>query len=108
MDQKMITGVLKNPEFQKMARKKSRLGWCLSAIMFTIYVVYILFIGVSPESFAEPVSPGSVTSWGIYIGMFVIFFAFAITGFYVYKANGEFDKETQDVIDNVIKGDNNE
>ncbi len=103
MDQKTITGVLKNPEFQKMAKKKSRLGWWLSGIMFVVYVVYILYIGISPESFATPIADGGVTSIGIYIGMFVIVFAFVITGVYVHKANGEFDKETQDVIDMVKK-----
>ncbi len=98
MEKHTAERVLNNPEFQKMARKKSILGWSFSALMFAIYVAFILYIGISPQSFGVPVSPGSVTTWGIYIGLFVILFAIAITGIYVHKANGEFEDMTQRVI----------
>lgn len=101
MDQQTAHRVLMHPEFQKMARKKAALGWGFSALMLFVYVVFILFIGFSPESFGVPVSPGSVTTWGIYVGLFVIVFAFAITGIYVHKANGEFEKMTRNVVDEV-------
>lgn len=101
MDKKLAQRVLENPEFKKMARQKSVLGWSFSILMFTIYVVYITYIGVSPESFGIPVAENSVTTWGIYIGLFVILFAIAITGIYVHKANGEFEETTQRVIRSV-------
>ncbi len=69
--------------------------------MFIVYVVFILFIGMSPHTFGIPVSEGSVTTWGIYVGLFVILFAFTITGIYVHKANGEFEQMTQDVVKKV-------
>ncbi len=96
--------ILEHPEFQKMARKKSVLGWSFSALVFVMYVGYIAIIGASPESFAVPVSEGSITTWGIYVGLFVIVFSFLITGVYVRKANGEFDRMTRRVIDEVMKG----
>lgn len=95
---KLTQRVLDNPEFQKMAHQKSVLGWSFSILMFSIYVVYILYIGLSPESFGVPVGTNSITTWGIYIGLFVIFFAIAITGIYVHKANGVFEETTQRVI----------
>lgn len=98
MDQNVADRVLNNPEFQKMARQKSIMGWSFSIIMFAIYVAFILFIGVSPETFGTPVAAGMVTTWGIYIGLFVILFAIAITGIYVHRANGVFEKTTQRVI----------
>ena len=101
MDQQTAQRVLSHPKFQEMARKKSVLGWSFSALMLFVYVVFILFIGFSPESFGVPVSPGSVTTGGIYVGLFVILFAFAITGIYVHKANGEFEKMTQQVVKEV-------
>lgn len=104
MERETAKRILEHPEFRKMARKKSVLGWGFSALVFVMYVVYIAFIGISPQSFAVPVSPGAITTWGIYIGLFVIVFSFVITGIYVRKANGEFDRMTRSVIDEVMKG----
>ena len=70
MDQQTAHRVLSHPEFQKMARKKALMGWSFSALMLFVYVVFIMFIGFSPESFGVPVSEGSVTTWGIYVGLF--------------------------------------
>ena len=90
--------ILSNPTFQRMARKKATLGWTFTALMLIVYFSYIGYIGISPDTFAQSVSPGSVTTWGIYAGLFVIVFAIAITGIYVYKANGEFDRLTKEAI----------
>ena len=102
MDKKTAERVLNHPDFQKMARQKSILGWTFSVVMFSVYVIYISFIGVDPHSFGTPVSPGSITTWGIYIGLFVIFFSIIITGIYVYIANGKFEKMTREVVREVI------
>ncbi len=98
MQPQTVQQILNNGEFQKLARKKAFLGWTFSVLMFAIYVVYIAFIGIDPEAFGTPVSPGATTTWGIYVGLFVILFAIVITGIYVYKANGEFEKMTQKVV----------
>lgn len=104
MEQETAKKILQHPEFQKMARKKSVLGWGFSALVFAMYVSFIGIIGISPASFGTPVSDNSIITWGIYIGLFVIVFSFAITGIYVRKANGEFDRMTRKVIDEVMKG----
>lgn len=65
--------------------------------MFVIYVIYILYIGASPESFGVP-APGKTTTVGIYVGLFVILFAIAITGIYVRQANGPLEEITQEVV----------
>lgn len=104
MKQETAKKILEHPEFQKMARKKSTLGWGFSALVFVMYVSYIGIIGISPESFAKPVSADGITTWGICIGLFVIVFSFLVTGLYVRKANGEFDRMTRKVIDDVMKG----
>lgn len=102
MKPQTVQKILSNPEFQKLARKKATLGWTFSAMMFVIYVVYIATIGLYPEAFGIPVSEGATSTWGIYVGVFVIIFAFAITGIYVYKANGEFENTTQKVVRDVM------
>ncbi|WP_037586359.1 DUF485 domain-containing protein [Stenoxybacter acetivorans] len=109
MEQQLVRRVLSNPEFQRMARKKAILGWSFSVLIFLVYVVYISFMGISPESFGVPVFDDGVTTWGIYLGLFVILFSFVITAIYVHKANGEYETMTQEVVREVstqIKGEN--
>lgn len=104
MDDVLAKRVLNHPEFINMAKKKSRLGWTFSALMFLVYFTFIALIGLNPNAFATPISTGATTTWGIYIGLFVIIFAFVITGIYVHKANGEYERMTQSVVDDIKKG----
>lgn len=97
-DEKWVQQVLDHPKFQRMARQKSLLGWVCSAVVFFVYVAFIYTIGTNPELFAAKVNPDGVTTWGIYIGIFVIVFSFLITALYVYIANGYFENMTQEVV----------
>lgn len=107
MEKQTARKVLENPEFQKMAKQKALLGWSFSAVVFLMYVTYIWVIGSHPEWLKTPVSSAGITTWGIYIGVFVIVFAFVTTGIYVRIANGKFEKMTQEVV-NSVKGEKNE
>ncbi len=101
--QDVVKKVLNNPDFQEMARQKSRLGWSFSIVMFVFYVIFILYIGISPETFAQPITEGSTTTIGIYAGLFIIVFAIAITGIYVRNANGKYEDATRKVVQEVMK-----
>lgn len=98
MDENHIIQIRNNPDFQMLVHKKTRLGWTLSIIMLVVYVAFILIIGFSPATFGKPVFPGSAITLGIPVGVFVIVFAFALTGIYVKQANSEFDTLTQKVV----------
>ena len=98
MDKQTTSKVLSHPKFQTMAKQKSILGWTFSAVMFVVY------LGIDPQAFATPVSEGGITTWGIYIGLAVILFAVAITGIYVYVANGRFEETTREVVREVTEG----
>ncbi len=101
MDKQTARRVLDNPEFQKMARQKAVLGWGFSAVVFFMYICFIWVIGDSPELLKTHVSSDGITTWGIYVGIFVIVFSFITTGIYVRIANGKFEKMTQDVVKSV-------
>lgn len=98
MNSKTATQLLENPTFLQMAAKKRRLSTICSLLMLIVYFGYIGIIAWSPQTFARPVHAGAATSWGIYAGLFVIIFSILITGYYVYKANGEFDRLTKAAI----------
>lgn len=101
-EQRRVEQVLAHPKFKRMAMQKSILGWTFSAVIFFVYVAFILTIGINPQLFATKVNPDGVTTWGIYIGVFVIVFSFISTAVYVYIANGKFENMTQEVIREVF------
>ena len=96
-----VQQVLNNPDFIDMARKKASLSRLFTIITVLLYFAYMITLGVNPGLFATPVSPGSTTTWGIYIGAAVILISIILTGIYVHKANGEFDVLTQKVVQDI-------
>lgn len=96
-----VQQVLNNPDFINMARKKASLSRLFTIITILMYFAYMITLGVNPELFATPVSSGSTTTWGIYLGLGVILVSILLTGIYVHKANGEFDVMTQKVVQDI-------
>ena len=70
--------------------------------MLVVYFAFILTIAFDPSFLGTRISPDSVTTIGIPIGMLVIVFAFLLTGIYTKKANSEFD-DLANKIKNSIK-----
>lgn len=97
-DMPNVERIMAHPVFKQMEAKKSRLGLIFTVLTLLMYFSYIIAIGTNPTFFGTPVAPGRVTTWGIYWGLFVIFFSIIITAIYVYKANGEFDDLTKKML----------
>ncbi|CAM4030999.1 MAG: DUF485 domain-containing protein [Comamonas sp.] len=93
----VIERIQSNPEYQALRKKRNRLGLMLTLLMLAVYYGYIALIAFDKEFLATPLGAG-VTTLGIPIGMGVIIFSVLITGLYVRRANGEFDKLTRDIL----------
>jgi len=87
-----------NPRFQELVAKRGRFAWLLSIIMLAAYFAFILVIAFDPKVFGIPLGADTVTTWGIPAGLGLIFLAIALTGIYVQRANGEFDRITQEIL----------
>ena len=74
----------------------------LTILMLVVYYGYIALIAFNKPFLAQPIGAG-VTSLGIPIGFGVIVFTIAITGYYVNRANGEFDRLTQEILKDASK-----
>ena len=94
----MVERVLRNPKYQQLRRRRNKLGWTLAILMWIVYYGYISLIAFDKEFLARPLGTG-VTTLGIPIGMGVIVFAVAIIGYYVLRANREFDSLTRDILE---------
>ena len=88
-----------HPKFLELERKRSRFSWGLTALMLAIYYGYIFVVAFSPGVLGHPLSPGSATTVGMPIGVGVILTAVLLTGIYVWRANGEFDRLTREIVE---------
>lgn len=99
--QHLYRQIYADPEFHELEKKRGRFSWLLAAIVLVTYFSFILVIAFAPRLFAIPVTEGSIITWGIPAGLFVIFLSFLLTGVYVYRANTEFDHLSRDIVNNV-------
>ena len=74
-----LARIEQDPNYQELVRRRSSLGWMLSAIMLVIYFGFILLVAFGKEFLGTPIGSG-VTTWGMPIGVFTILSAFILTG----------------------------
>ena len=98
MENDMAAKIAANPKYQKLVGTRSSFGWILTMIMMVVYYGYIAIIAFNKEMLAARLGEGVMTV-GIPVGLGVIFFTILITGFYVRRANKEFDQLTQQIVE---------
>lgn len=97
MDQ-LYARIFADAEFQALQRRRQRFSWLLSALVFAGFLLFILLVAFAPAWLAVPMSPDSVISRGIPLGSATIAFGFLLTGVFVYRANGEFDRDMARIV----------
>ncbi len=98
----MVARIQANPKYQELRSMRSSFGWWLTLLMMVVYYGYIALIAWNKPFLSQPIGAG-VTTIGVPIGMGVIIFTVVITGIYVRRANGEFDKLTREILEDVSK-----
>ncbi|WP_263145519.1 DUF485 domain-containing protein [Pseudomonas sp. RIT-PI-AD] len=98
MNDSIYLRIEQNPRFQELVAKRERFAWILSAIMLGLYVIFILLIAFQPQLLGTRISAESSVTWGIPMGVGLIVSAFVLTGIYVQRANGEFDRLNQAIL----------
>ena len=88
----MIAAVAADPRYGELVARRARLGWWLSAIIFTAFVGYLALIAFDKALLGMPIGDG-ITSIGIPIGLGLILLAVALTGLYVAYANRHHDAQ---------------
>ena len=93
-----LARIEQDPNYKELVRRRSSLGWMLSAIMLVIYFGFILLVAYAPKFLGTPIGTG-VTTIGIPIGLSVIVLAFLLTGIYVRKANSSYDTLIRKIVE---------
>ena len=91
MNKELVEQIKANPDYQKLVKTRTAFAIKLSIAMLVVYFTFILTIAFNPSALGTPLSSDSVTTVGIPVGIAIIVFAFALTGIYTKRANGEFD-----------------
>ena len=81
-----------------IAAKRWTIALVLSVLMLAIYFGFILLVGYAPKFLGMPIAGGVITV-GIPVGLAVILSAFALTGFYVHRANTEYDPLIREIVE---------
>ena len=100
MSDNVVARIRANPKYQELKRKRSSFGWWLTLLMMAVYYGYIALIAWNKPFLSQPLGAG-VTTIGVPIGMGVIIFTIVITGIYVRRANGEYDRLTREILEDV-------
>jgi uncharacterized membrane protein (DUF485 family) len=100
MKQEIVKQIQENPKYQELVSKRSKFAWTLSIAMLVVYYAFILVIAFDPSLLGIKMGDGVMTI-GIPIGVFIIVFAFVLTGIYVRRANGEFDELSREIKESV-------
>ena len=88
--------VMRDPDFLVLSRQRGAFAWTLTAIMLVVYFGFIFLVAFAPEIASRPVGGG--ITLGLVLGLGVIVSAIVLTGVYVTRANGPFDRLTQRIV----------
>jgi uncharacterized membrane protein (DUF485 family) len=91
--------IRESPKFRELVRRRSRFAWTLTGLVLAVYYAFILLVAFAPELLGKPLAEGALTTVGIPVGVGIIVFAFLLTGLYVRRANRDFDRLNQAILD---------
>lgn len=101
MNDQICQRIENSENFRELVATRQRFAAILSLIMLVIYVGFILLIAFAPGWLGTPLHAGTSVTRGIPIGIGVIVISFLLTGVYVWRANGEFDRLTKSILKEV-------
>jgi uncharacterized membrane protein (DUF485 family) len=90
-----------NPKYKELIGRRARFSIMLSAIVLISYYAFMAVVAFAPSLLATPISDSGALSVGWPIGAALVFVYWLLTGWYINRANGEFEKLNQDLLKEV-------
>ena len=100
--EELTARVARDPAYQELKARRTRLGWWLTLAMMLVYYGFILLVAFNKPLLATRIGSG-VTTFGMPIGLGVIAFTVVITAIYVSRANRVFDVLSARVVEGALK-----
>ncbi|UQY43788.1 DUF485 domain-containing protein [Erwinia sp. PK3-005] len=101
MNDAIYARIENSARFKLLVQKRQRFALILTLIMLILYVGFILLIAFAPNWLGTPLHEGTNVTRGIPLGVGLIVISFLLTGVYVWRANGEFDRLTKQILNEV-------
>jgi uncharacterized membrane protein (DUF485 family) len=102
MAQETWDKIRSNPKFQAFVSKRNTYSVIMTVLGSLAYYGFILLVAYNKEFLATKIGAG-VTTIGIPLGVGVIVFTIILTWIYVFRANGEFDSESEAIVKEATK-----
>ena len=96
MPSELAARIRANSDFIALERARGGFSRALCAAILVIYFGFILIVAFRPDITALPIGGGITLAFPLGLGVIVA--AIAITGIYVVRANGEFDRLTAKIV----------
>ncbi|MCL2872788.1 MAG: DUF485 domain-containing protein [Betaproteobacteria bacterium] len=103
MASELTQRIQQNPQYQQLLKTRNTLGWSLTIVVLLAYYGFIAIIAFDKSLFATPVAEGWFTTWGIPAGFGVIVLTIVLTAIYVQKANRDFDRMVEEILQKEVK-----
>lgn len=103
MSSQIYEKVRANPRFAELAGKRTRFALTLTAIVMSAYYALMMLVAFAPDVLRKPISEGGTLTIGIPIGAVIIIGGWLLTGWFVSRANGEFDTMNEQIVKEASK-----
>jgi uncharacterized membrane protein (DUF485 family) len=97
MDTTLVQRIAAHPSYRELKARRTSFGWWLTAAMMVVYYGFILLVAFNKPLLASRLGEGVMTL-GMPIGLGVIVFTVVITALYVRRANRDFDRLSDEVV----------
>jgi uncharacterized membrane protein (DUF485 family) len=97
MQTDLVGRIRQNPKYAELVEKRSRFSKTLAIIMLVIYFGFIFLVAFLRGVMG--INVGGVVTLAFPLGLAVMVSAVAVTGIYVVRANGEFDRLTREIVE---------
>jgi uncharacterized membrane protein (DUF485 family) len=99
MQADMAGRIRNNPDFVELEARRGRFSWAVAVVMLAIYYGFIALVAFAKPVMAIDIGGGMTLAFPLGLG--VIASAIILTGIYVLRANGEYDRLTARIRESV-------
>jgi uncharacterized membrane protein (DUF485 family) len=103
MSTEIYERIRRNPKFEELVSKRTTFAVTLSVIVLVVFYGFILVVAFKPSLLAQPLWQGSATTIAIPIGAGIIWSFWLMMGYYIYRANKDFDEINADIVKEAMK-----
>lgn len=98
MSSQIYEKVRANPRFAELAAKRNRFALSLTVLVLGGYYFMMMLVAFSPDVLRTPITEGGTLTVGIPFGAVLIIGSWLLTGWFVRRANSEFDAINEQII----------